>query len=66
MIKMPPSIYLRKKKRVNEILEDTYSVAKRLGYLVDYDRTGQLDTLTLNDKKYANNKVILQFSRYSR
>ena len=61
MIKMPPSIYLRKKKRANEILEDAYSVAKRLGYLVDYDRTGHLDTLTLNDKKYANNRLSYNF-----
>lgn len=57
-IKMPPSVYLRKKKRANEILEDAYSVAKRLGYLIDYDRTGHLDTLILNDKKYINNRSL--------
>lgn len=57
-IKMPSSIYVRKKKRANEILEDAYSVAKRLGYLIDYRRTGHIDTLFLNDKKYINNRSL--------
>jgi len=57
-IKMPPSIYLRKKKRANEILEVAYSVAKRLGYLSKYERTGYLDILILNDKKYFNNRSL--------
>ena len=57
-IKMPPSIYKRKKKRVNQILDDAYAVAKRLGYLIDYQRTGHLDILTLNEKKYFNNRSL--------
>lgn len=57
-IKMPPSIYLRKKKKANEILKDAYSVAKRLGYLIDYERVGHLDILILNDKKYFNNRSL--------
>ena len=43
-IKTPLTIYLRKKKQVNEILEDAYSVAKRLGYLIECDLTGHFDT----------------------
>lgn len=57
-IKMPPSIYLRKKKRATEILDDAYSVAKRLGYLIEYERTGHLDVLTLNEKKFFNNRSL--------
>lgn len=55
-IKMPQSVYLRKKKRASEILEDAYIVAKRLGYLTDYERVGHIDILTLNDKKYFNSR----------
>ncbi|MFI5343133.1 MAG: hypothetical protein ACHQUC_02820 [Chlamydiales bacterium] len=57
-IKMPDVIYKRKKKRMNEILEDAYLVAKRLGYLSDYERRVYLDTLTLSDDKYFNPKDI--------
>lgn len=51
-IKMPESIFNRKPKRMNEILSDAYSVAKHLGYLTSYERTGCLDILKLNDSKY--------------
>lgn len=53
-IKMPESIYLRKKKRLDQILDDAYSVAKRLGYLQEYERKEFVDILTLNDKKFFN------------
>jgi hypothetical protein len=53
-IKMPESVYRRKKKRSLEILIDAYSVAKKLGYLTSFEREDQLDTLTLNDSKYYN------------
>ena len=53
-IKMPESVYLRKKKRALEILEDAYSVAKRLGYLTDYTLTECQHVLTLNDSKYSH------------
>lgn len=55
-IKMPASIYLRKKKRRDEILDDAYSVAKSLGYLKDFKRDGYLDHLILNDAKYYGYK----------
>ena len=55
-IKMPKSIFLRKTKRRDEILEDAYSVAKSLGYLKDFKRDGFLDLLFLNDAKYYGYK----------
>jgi len=51
-IKMPDSVYRRKKDRMHKILEDAYSVAKILGYLSDFQRKDELDILILNDKKY--------------
>jgi hypothetical protein len=51
-IKMPRSVYKKFKKRANQILEDVYSVAKQLGYLTQYERTGALDVLYLNEEKY--------------
>lgn len=51
-LKMPESVYRRKKERANKILDDAYSVAKRLGYLKKYERTGTLDILYLNEEKY--------------
>ncbi len=53
---MPESLYKRKKKRTNDILEDAYSVAKRLGYLIDFERTDWEDVLTLNDDKFFEPK----------
>jgi len=52
-LKMPESVYLKKKKRMNEILEDAYSVAKQLGYLSKFERRGHLDVLTFNNQKYS-------------
>ena len=52
-IKMPDSITKRKKERMNEILENAYSVAKKLGYLTEYERLGYIDVLTFNDQKYS-------------
>ncbi|NGX51414.1 MAG: hypothetical protein K1060chlam2_01280 [Chlamydiae bacterium] len=57
-IKMPRSVYLRKKKKARELLDNAYSVAKLLGYLSDYKRTGSVDILTLNDKKYSNTRTL--------
>lgn len=51
-LKMPESVYRRKKDRANKILEDAYSVAKKLGYLKKYERTPVVDILYLNEEKY--------------
>lgn len=50
-IKMPESFYKRQKARAMKIVEDTYSVAKSLGYLLDY-KQGEKDLLVFNEAKY--------------
>ena len=52
-IKMPESVYKRKKDRALKILNDAYSVAQQLGYLKDYSRNGDIDCLILNEHKYS-------------
>ena len=51
-IKMPESVYKRRKKRMNEILDDAYFVARELGYLTSYERASTVDVLTFRDDKY--------------
>jgi len=50
-IKMPESFYKRQKARAMKIVEDAYSVAKSLGYLIDYKK-GEKDLLIFNEEKY--------------
>lgn len=52
-LKMPKSVYKGQKDRMNQILEEAYSVAKTLGYLSSYERTGTVDILVLQDAKYS-------------
>lgn len=54
-LKMPESVYKRKKDRANKILNEIYSVAKSLGYLKDYQRTESGDIFHLNEEKYSVN-----------
>jgi hypothetical protein len=51
-LKMPESVYKRKKARALKILDDAYFVAKQLGYLTDYWREESVDCLILNREKY--------------
>ncbi|WP_068470651.1 hypothetical protein [Candidatus Protochlamydia phocaeensis] len=55
-IKMPESVYKRKKDRAKKILDDAYFVAKQLGYLKDYKREVAVDCLILNEEKYYPKK----------
>lgn len=55
-IKMPESIYHRKKARMHTILEDAYAVAMQLGYLTAIERKDDIHILTLNDNKYFNSR----------
>jgi hypothetical protein len=55
-LKMPESLYKRHKDRANKILDETYEVAKRLGYLNRYERNESLDILYLNADKYQISK----------
>jgi len=57
-IKMPESIYIKKKHRMNDILDDAYSVAKQLGYITEFSRKGHLDVLIFNEKKYSQSNLI--------
>jgi len=52
-LKMPESVYKRKKERASQILEETYRVAKQLGYLRNYERTPGFDLLYFNEEKYS-------------
>jgi hypothetical protein len=53
-IKMPESVYRRQSKRTEQILLDAYNVAKKLGYLISFERK-EVDILVLNDNKFFNN-----------
>ena len=57
-LKVPEDTILKRKKRTNQILEDAYSVAKKLGYLSDLERLGSLDVLTLNHSKYTSSRSL--------
>jgi len=54
-IKMPESLYKRKKDRAFKILDDAYWVAQQLGYLSAFSRNGDIDSLVLNEQKYLLN-----------
>lgn len=56
-IKMPESVYKRKKERALKILDDACFVAKELGYLLDYSREGALVSLILNEQKYYSSEI---------
>ncbi|CAF24132.1 unnamed protein product [Candidatus Protochlamydia amoebophila UWE25] len=56
-IKMPETVYKRKKDRALKILDDAYFVAKELGYLQDYWREEAVDTLILNEQKYLSSEM---------
>jgi hypothetical protein len=57
-IKMPESIYNRQKKRANAILEECYTVARKLGYLKNVVREQYVDSLVLNDSKFYNPRAV--------
>ena len=59
-LKMPESVYRRKKERALKILDDAYIVAKDLGYLLSYSREGNIDTLILNEQKYYSSNITSQ------
>lgn len=52
-LKMPKTVYKRNKERMNSILEEAYTVAKRLGYLQSVERTPAVDILTFQDTKFV-------------
>lgn len=52
-LRMPKTVYQRNKAKMNSLLEEAYSVAKKLGYLQSYERTGAQDILTFQDSKFV-------------
>lgn len=58
-LKMPESVFKRKKARALKILDDAYFVAKELGYLSEYYRNDCIDTLILNKSKYCTSEIRL-------
>lgn len=51
-LKMPESVYKGKRKRAIKIIQEAYSVAIKLGYLVRVKSNGATDILYLNESYY--------------
>lgn len=51
-LKMPESVYKGKRKRAINIIQEAYSVAIKLGYLVRVENNGATDILYLNEGYY--------------
>jgi len=51
-LKMPETMYKANKKRAHKIIQEAYSVAIELGYLVKVENNGYTDTLYLNEGYY--------------
>jgi len=49
---MPESMYKANRKRASTIIQDAYSVAIKLGYLVKVENNGATDILYLNEGYY--------------
>ena len=54
-IKIPEGTISKRKKQMLSILQDSYLVAQKLGYLTRIDILDHLHVLTLNDEKYSGN-----------
>jgi hypothetical protein len=51
-LKMPETMYKRNRKKASAIIQDAYSVAIKLGYLIKVDNNGATDILYLNESYY--------------
>lgn len=51
-LKMPQSVYKRNKATAIKKIEEAYSIAIKLGYLVKVEKTGATDILYLNESYY--------------
>ena len=51
-LKMPETMYKANRKRASQIIQDAYSTAIKLGYLVKVENTGATDILYLNESYY--------------
>ena len=51
-LKMPETMYKANRKRASKIIQEAYSVAIKLGYLLNVENNGAGDTLYLNEAYY--------------
>ena len=51
-LKMPESMYKANRKRASKIIQEAYSVAIKLGYLLKVDSDGATDMLYINEDNY--------------
>lgn len=51
-LKMPETMYKANRKRASKIIQDAYSVAIKLGYLIRVENSGATDILYLNEDYY--------------
>ncbi len=51
-LKMPETMYKANRKRASKIIQEAYSVAIKLGYLLRVENDGAIDTLHLNESYY--------------
>jgi hypothetical protein len=51
-LKMPETMYKANRKRASKIIQDAYSIAIKLGYLVKVENNGATDILYLNEDYY--------------
>jgi len=51
-LKMPETVYKANRKRAYKIIQEAYSVAIKLGYLVKVENNGATDLLYLNESYY--------------
>ena len=51
-LKMPESMYKANRKRASKIIQDAYSTAIKLNYLIKVENNGATDTLYLNESYY--------------
>lgn len=51
-LKMPETMYKANRKRASKIIQDAYSTAIKLGYLVKVENNGATDILYLNESYY--------------
>ena len=51
-LKMPETMYKANRKRASKIIQEAYSVALKLGYLVRVENNGATDILYLNESYY--------------
>jgi regulator of replication initiation timing len=51
-LKMPESMYKRNRPRSSKVIQNAYSVAIKLGYLIKVENNGDTDVLYLNEEYY--------------